>query len=46
VVSVATRSTPRWGIAMQALSRLWNTAIDQAPQYTQNGALLIYYGSR
>ena len=34
------------GIATQALARLlWNTPVDQAPQYTQNGALLIHYGS-
>jgi len=34
------------GVATQALARLlWNTAVDQAPQYTTNGALLIHYGS-
>ena len=34
------------GIATQALARLlWNTAVDQAPQYTPSGALLIHYGS-
>jgi len=34
------------GVATQALARLlWNTVVDQAPQYTANGALLIHYGS-
>lgn len=34
------------GIATQALARLrWNTPVDQAPQYTANGSLLIHYGS-
>jgi hypothetical protein len=36
----------RGGVATQTLSRmLWRTAVDAAPQYSPNGALLIHYGS-